>query len=45
MRMTLYSCITPIEQISRKLYYLRANASGCWLLFSVNECCHWLKSC
>jgi len=29
MGMTLYSCITPIEQMSRKRCYLRAKASGC----------------
>ena len=28
MGMTLYSCITPIAQMSRKHYYLRAKASG-----------------
>jgi len=27
--------------MSRKRYYLRAKASGCWLLFSINRCCHW----
>jgi len=27
MGMTLYSCITPIAQMSRKRYYLRAKAS------------------
>jgi len=44
MGMTLYSCITPIPQIPRKRYYLRAKASGCWLLFSINQCCHWGQS-
>jgi len=29
MDMTVYSCITPIAQMSRKRYYLRAKASGC----------------
>ena len=37
MGMTLYSCITPIAQMSRKRYYLRAEASGCRLLFSINR--------
>jgi len=44
MGMTLCSCITPIGQISRKRYHLRAKASGCWLLFSINQCCHWGQS-
>ena len=37
MGVTLYSCITPIAQMSRKSCYLRATASGCWLLFSINQ--------
>jgi len=37
MGMTLYSCITPIAQMSRNRYYSRATASGCWLLFSINQ--------
>jgi len=41
MGMTLYPCITRISQMSRKRYYLRAKASGCRLLFSINRCCHW----
>jgi len=41
MGMTVYSCITPIAQMSRKRCYLRVKASGCWLLFSINQCCHW----
>jgi len=45
MGMTLYSCITPIAQMSRKRYYLRAEASGCRLLFSINRCCRWGQSC
>jgi len=44
MGMTHYSCITPIAQMSRKFYYLRAKTSGCWLLFSINRCCHWGQS-
>jgi len=36
MRMTLYSCITPIAQVSRKHYYLRAKANGCCCLVSNN---------
>jgi len=28
MDMTLYSCITPITQMSRQRYYLRAKGSG-----------------
>jgi len=40
----LYSCIAPIAQMSRKRCYLRVKASGCWLLFSVNQCCHWGQS-
>ena len=36
MGMTLYSCITPIAQMSRKHYYLRANASGCCYLVSID---------
>ena len=40
MGVTLYSCITPIAQMSRKRYYLRAKASGCCLLFSINQSCH-----
>jgi len=40
MDVTLYSGITPIVQMSRKRYYLRAKASGCWLLFSISQCCH-----
>ena len=33
MGMTLYSCITAIAQMSRKRYYLRANA------IVVADCC------
>jgi len=40
MGTTLYSCITPIAQMSRKRYCLRAKATGCCLLFSINECWH-----
>jgi len=29
MGMTLYSCTTPIAQMSRKRYYVRAKDSGC----------------
>jgi len=36
MGMTLYSCITPIAQMSRKHYYLRAEVSGCYGLVSIN---------
>jgi len=42
MGTTRYSCITP-AQISRKRYYLRAKVSGCWLLFSINQCCYWVS--
>jgi len=45
MGRTLYSCITTIAQMSRKRCYLRAIASGCWLLFSINQRCHWGQSC
>ena len=38
--MALYSCITPLAQMSRKRYYLRAKASGCRLLVSINQCWH-----
>jgi len=34
MVMTLYSCITPIAQMSRKRYYLRAD-----LKLVVSDCC------
>jgi len=44
MGMTHYSCITPIAQMSRKRYYLRAKTSGCRLLFNINQCCHWGQS-
>jgi len=44
MGMTLYSCITPIAQMSRKRYHLRAKAGGCWLLFDINQCRHWGQS-
>jgi len=36
MGMTLYSCITPIAQMSRKYYYLRAKVSGCCCLVSID---------
>jgi len=29
MGMTLYSCITPIAQMSQKRCYLRAKGNGC----------------
>jgi len=45
MGMTHYSCITPIAQMSRKRYYLRAEVRGCWLLFSINQSFHWGQSC
>jgi len=45
MGVTLYSCITSIAQMPRKRYYLRAKSSGCWQLFSINQCCHWGQSC
>jgi len=44
MGMTIYLCFTPIAQMSRKRYYLRAKASDCWLLFSISQCCHWDQS-
>jgi len=44
MGLTLYSYITPIAQMSRKRYYFRADASGCWLLFSVSKRCDWGQS-
>jgi len=28
----------------KKRYYLRAKASCCWLLSSINQCCHWGQS-
>jgi len=42
--MTLYSCITPIAQTSRKRCYVRVKARGCWLQFRINQCCHWGQS-
>ena len=35
MGVTLYSCITPIAQMSRKRYYFRAKTSACCLV-SIN---------
>jgi len=29
--------------MNRGLLYLRAKASGCWLLFNINQCCHWVS--
>ena len=36
MGMTLYSCIAPIAEMSRKHYYLRAKVSGYCCLVSIN---------
>jgi len=43
MGMTLYSCITPIAQMSRN-HLLFACWSWWLLVFSVNQYCHWGQS-